>query len=116
MKQKNGFLKEWIVVLKNKNLVEILVSAGIKSKFRPVSSGDHKYCEAPHSLHPAAPCTISIVTSLVGVISSNICDCNLPAGDIASKNGSAMLAPIPRSIVRLEMWFPVIKFISSSNV
>ena len=38
---------------------------GLLNLSRPVAAGDHRCCVAPQALLPAAPCTISMQTSLV---------------------------------------------------
>ena len=57
----------------------------------------------PYCVLPAQPCTISMqarrVRGAAAVLRSGVC-----AGTIASRNGIAMVAPMPRRTVRRERW------------
>ena len=64
-------------------------------------------CSCAHVLHPAAPWTSSMQTSRVLSSSCRTRAARRPAGTIASRNGSAIVAPIPRSMVRRDMCLPV---------
>ena len=64
-------------------------------------------CDAPHSLQPAAPCTISIAMNRFTSVSDLVAAHSRPAGSIASRNGSATVAPNPFSAVRRDMCLPV---------
>ena len=65
---------------------------------------------APHSLQPAAPCTISIATSLVASVAEEdpLRNADAPlAGTIASRKGKATVAPMPLRTSRRDMCLPV---------
>src|SRR5690606_41621808 len=67
----------------------------------PISwAGFQRFCVAPHSFEPADPCTISMATKRVRSDSAMPSFHALPAGAIASRNGSATVAPIPLRKVR----------------
>ena len=95
-----------------------LSALGARSNARPVSAGDQRCCDAPQSLLPAAPCTISMQTSRVRSSDAALAvfDHRPRAGTIASRNGSATVAPSPRSIVRRGMCFPAMNDILLSPV
>ena len=66
----------------------------------PSSAGDQRFFSRPYLVLPAAPCTISIATRRV--LSLPALAHARRAGTIASRNGSATEAPMPRSRVRRE--------------
>ena len=83
-------------------------AVGLRSNADPVAAGAHRFFwSAPNAVLPAAPCTISIATrrSFFGAA-------NARAGAIASRNGSAIVAPSPFRTVRRSRCFCVMKFIS----
>jgi hypothetical protein len=63
---------------------------------------------------PAEPCTISIAArrTLPAAVLAN----TVRAGAIASRNGSAIVTPMPRRTVRREMCFCVIYIVSPDTV
>ena len=87
------------------------------SKRRPVAAGFQKFCVMPNSLHPAAPCTCSMHTSRVRPAArpAAVFAKTPRAGTIESSNGSAIVAPRPRSAERRDMCFPVRNIESSGS-
>src|SRR5688572_403894 len=83
-----------------------LSAVGARSNCRPVAAGDHMFIVAPSSLHPAAPCTISIATSRVRSGARRLAR---PTGTIASRNGNANVAPRLCTNARRGSGFPVRK-------
>ena len=76
---------------------------GARSNALPVPAGDHMFIFAPSSLQPAAPWTISIATirfASAPAAADPPLRANAVTGIIASRNGSAMVAPMPRTKVR----------------
>ena len=84
-----------------------------RSKFFPSSLGDQSPSDAPRSLQPAAPCTFSIATRRVLSADrpASVALSGRDAGTMASRSGRPIEAPMPLSIVRREMCFPVMKSI-----
>ena len=76
---------------------------GDRSNSRPAFSGAHMNFLAPKAVLPAAPCTISTAARRMrlGAAFARA----VRAGTIASRNGSAIVTPMPLSIVRREMCF-----------
>ncbi len=71
----------------------------------------------PTCVLPADPCTISMATSRVRPVgvSAAVVVHAVAAGTMASRNGSAMLAPIPFSTVRRGRHFLAMKGMMSSS-
>src|SRR5262249_62209783 len=82
-----------------------------------VSAGAHRCWLAPHSVLPAAPCTISMQTRRVRSRAAALAVFvhNPRAGIMASRNGSATVAPRPRSMVRRGMCLPTMNDIVISE-
>ena len=80
-----------------------------RSKSLPVSAGDQRFCEAPQSLQPAAPCTCSMHTTLVlsAALPASVAAQSRPAGTMASSRGRPIAAPAPLSIARRERCLPL---------
>src|SRR5689334_13134910 len=75
-----------------------LRAVGERSNPFPAAAGDHRFSELPMSLHPAAPCTISIATRRAGSDDARA-TCRVPnrlAGSMASRYGKATVALRPR--------------------
>src|SRR3954470_16291483 len=85
-----------------------LSAVGPRSKSRPVAAGAHMLSFAPNSFEPAAPCTISMATNRVGA-APVFRPPRMPTGTIASRYGSANVAPRPRTKVRRGSGLPVRK-------
>src|SRR5262249_57746104 len=81
----------------------------LRSNLRPTAAGLQKCCAMPYSLQPAAPCTCSMQTSrtLPALRPAAVLAKTRPDGTIASRNGSATVAPRPRRAWRRDMGFPV---------
>ena len=76
---------------------------GDRSKALPCAAGDQRLFLPPNAVAPADPCTISMHTSRVLPGADAVFAQAVPAGTIASRSGSATVAPMPRSTVRREM-------------
>src|SRR4029079_11049785 len=82
--------------------------SGTSVKFGPVCSGANRNFVAPQLLHPGRPCTSSMQISRVRSVAAALA-ATRPAGTIASRKGSATVAPMPRRNVRRGKCFPVMK-------
>src|SRR5262245_9778363 len=80
---------------------------GPRSKSRPAAAGDHIFFCSPYRVHPAAPWTISRQASRSG----GFFVCGVIAGSMDSRNGSATVAPMPRSTVLREIAFLVMNIL-----
>src|SRR5262249_39123980 len=79
---------------------------GDNSYADPTAAGDQRFRFAPKFVLPAAPCTISMATSRMRFAADAAPWASaLPAGTIASRKGSAIVAPIPFRTVRLGRCF-----------
>ena len=86
---------------------------GVRSKFFPTATGDHRFFCAPMVVAPAEPCTSSMADSRtlpVAAFASAV-----PEGTIASRKGNAIVTPMPRRTVRRERCFFARYIIVSSN-
>src|SRR5262245_41257046 len=81
------------------------IDVGLRSNADPDAAGAHRFFCRPKAVLPADACTISIATrrTLFGAA-------NARAGAMASRNGNAMAAPMPFSIVRRSRFLFVMKF------
>src|SRR5688572_14361095 len=70
---------------------------GDNSKFAPVCAGDH--------LSMIAPCGKPMKANRFGVAPAGVCAQTVAAGFIASRSGSAIVAPTPFNTVRRETCF-----------
>src|SRR5688572_27448689 len=90
-----------VMYLRHGSIAESALS-GMSSNSRPTAAGAHRCLVAPQLFDPAAPCTDSMQTSRV------LLEAAAPAapprvavnGIIASRYGSATVAPSPRRKVR----------------
>src|SRR5258705_12829654 len=87
--------------------------SGSSSKFRPTDAGAQRFFVAPHALEPAAPCTDSMATKRVLSAVADAPDArrDANAGTIASRYGSATVAPRPRRKLRRGIGLRVRMFI-----
>src|SRR5437868_103339 len=77
-----------------------------RSNSRPIPAGAQRFFFTPIAVLPAAPCTISIATSRIFFDDpAAVVAYAVPAGVIASRNGSATVMPIPFRTVRRERCF-----------
>src|SRR4029079_9819973 len=72
---------------------------GVRSNVRPTAAGDHRFFASPICVLPAAPWTCSMQASRVRPAAAVFASA-VRAGTIASRNGSAIVAPMPRRTVR----------------
>ena len=101
---------ETIVMWSRQGSSDFRTFASRNSKSRPVAAGAKRCCSAPHSLQPGTPCTSSMHTSRVGC-AAPVAPRKRPAGNMASRRGSATVAPAPRRKVRRGTVLPVRKCI-----
>src|SRR6185436_8336329 len=71
----------------------------VRSKSRPTPAGAQRFFRAPISELPAEPCTIS---TQIRRIFRSAARSPRPAGAIASRNGSAIVAPTPLRTARRD--------------
>src|SRR3954453_7128158 len=110
-----------MIVMYSRNGSSDLSAVGARSNDVPVAAGDQRFIFAPSSLQPAAPCTISIATRRVASVpaAAPFRRLNALAGSIASRNGRAKVAPIPRTKVRrgsgLSVRISIVEALSGSR-